>query len=105
MHLIVQSVLYSEKYGNTCILEPVLFDKIIRDLTFSMTSGITKFDIKWFRVIKTIKDCKELQRDLCRLVEQVSKLQMLFNGSKCKNDAHWYQKSNYSYILMGSSKQ
>ena len=58
----------------------------MNDLELGVSSEVARFadDTKLFKVVKTQRDCEELQRDLSKLGEWASKWQMQFNVSKCK---------------------
>ena len=54
------------------------FNRFINDLETGISSGVEKFtdDTKLFWVVKTTRDCEELQKDLSRLGEWAVKWQM-----------------------------
>ena len=68
------------------VLGPVLFSLFINDLKIGISSEVVKFadDTKLFQVVKTRRDCEELQKDLSKLAEWAAKWQMHFNIRKCK---------------------
>ena len=67
-------------------MRPILFNVFINDLEFGVSSEMAKFayGTNLLMVVKTQRDCEELQRELSKLEEWASKWQMWFNGGKCK---------------------
>ena len=65
---------------------PILFNLFINDLELGVSREVAKFanDTKLFKVVRTQRDCEELQRDLYKLGEWEPKWQMWFSVSKCK---------------------
>ena len=86
------------------VLGPVLFNLFINDLETGISSEVAKFadDTKLFRVVKTKRDCEELQKDLSKLGEWAEKWQMRFNVKKCKVMHIGAKNQNFTYRLMGS---
>ena len=86
------------------VLGPVLFNLFINDLETGISSEVAKFadDMKLFWVVKTRRDCEELQKDLSKLGEWVAKWQMHFNIRKCKVMHIGAKNQNFIYQLMGS---
>ena len=68
------------------VLGPVLFNLPINDLETGISSEVAIFadDTKLSRLVKTRRDCEELQKDLSKLGEWVAKWQMCFSMRKCK---------------------
>ena len=86
------------------VLGPVLFNLFINDMESGLSSEVAKFadDTKLFRVVKTRRDCEELQKDLSKLEEWAAKWQMRFNVGKCKVMHIGAKNPNFKYRLTGS---
>ena len=86
------------------VLRPVLFNLFINDLETGISSEVVKFedDTLFFQVVKTRRDCEELQKDFSKLGEWVANWQMCFNIRKCKVMHIGAKNQNFNYQLMGS---
>ncbi|CAM4547301.1 unnamed protein product [Lepidochelys olivacea] len=86
------------------VLGPVLFNIFINDLEKGVNSEVAKFadDTKLLKIIKSQADCKELQKDLSKLGDWVTKWQMKFNVDKCKIMHIGKHDPNYTYKMMES---
>ena len=67
-------------------MRPILFNVFINDLEFGVSSEMAKFAYgpNLLMVVKTQRDCEELQRELSKLGEWASKWQIRLNVNKCK---------------------
>ncbi|CAM4589481.1 unnamed protein product [Caretta caretta] len=86
------------------VLGPILFNIFIHDLEKVVNSEVAKFadDTKVLKIVKSRADCEELQKDLSKLGDGATKLQMKFNVDKCKVMHIGKHNPNYTYKMMGS---
>ena len=86
------------------VLGPILFIIFINDLPDCVKSLLKIFadDTKIFKIISSIQDKDELQRDLNHLAIWSKKWQLPFNAPKSKGIHYGKDNPNYKYILNGT---
>ena len=82
----------------------MLFNLFINYLETGINSEVAKFAncTKLFQVVKTRRDCDQLQKDLSKLGEWAAKWQMCFNIRKYKVMHTGAKNQNFIHQLMGS---